>query len=140
MLVALVTFGVVCHAQMPRPDASDDKSCATELSICLALLGTVRGKEATDVVRLAAVPPWSSKSKGARTHPPAAVWPSHARSAWAKTAAPCRAECARRQEHERRGAVGRHRAASRVERSELRSHAERMSSARQCTQAINRPG
>ncbi len=64
MLVALVTFGVVCHAQMPRPDASDDKSCATELAKCQALLGAVRAKE--NVVRLAAVPPWSSKFNGAR--------------------------------------------------------------------------
>jgi hypothetical protein len=72
MLMALVTFGVVCRAQMPRPDASDDKSCATELAICQALLGAVRTKEARDVVRLAAVPPWSSKSNGARRHSPAA--------------------------------------------------------------------
>ncbi len=66
MLVALVTFGVVCHAQMPRPDASDDKSCATELAICQALLlGAVRAKEARDVVRLAPITP-SSTSNGAR--------------------------------------------------------------------------
>jgi hypothetical protein len=83
MLVALVTFVVICHAQMPRPDASVVKSCETELAICQALLGTVGGeeaKEAKDVVRLAAVPP-SSTSKGARTHSPAAVWPWHARTA-----------------------------------------------------------
>jgi hypothetical protein len=73
MLVALVTFGVVCHAQMPRPDASDDRSCATELAICQALLGAVRAKEARDVVRLAAITP-SSKSNGARSHSPAAVY------------------------------------------------------------------
>jgi hypothetical protein len=65
MLVALVTFGVVCRAQMPRPDASDDKSCAPELAICQALLSAVRAKEAKDVVRLAAITPSSSKSKGA---------------------------------------------------------------------------
>ncbi len=64
MLVALVTFGVVCRAQMPRPDAADDKSCATELAICHALHGAVGGKEARDVVRLAAITP-SSKSDGA---------------------------------------------------------------------------
>ena len=78
MLVALVTFGVVSRAQMPRPDASDDKSCATELAICQALLGAVRAKET--VVRLAAVPPSSSKSNGVRSRSPAAVWPSHART------------------------------------------------------------
>jgi hypothetical protein len=65
MLVALVTFGVVSRAQMPRPDASDDKSCATELAICQALHGAVRAKEARDVVRLAAITP-SSKANGAR--------------------------------------------------------------------------
>ena len=66
ILVALVTLGGVCHAQMPRPDASDVKTCATELAICQALLGTVGGKEATDVVRLAAITPSSSKSNRAR--------------------------------------------------------------------------
>ena len=83
MLVALVTFGVICHAQMPRPDASVVKSCEPELAICQALLGKVGGKEATeatDVVRLAGITP-SSTSNGARTHLPAAVWPSHARTA-----------------------------------------------------------
>jgi hypothetical protein len=75
ILVALVTCGVVCHAQMPRPDASDVKSCETELASCQALLGSVGGKEATDVVHLAAISP-SSKSSGARC--PAAAWPSHA--------------------------------------------------------------
>ena len=85
MLVALVTFGVVSRAQMPRPDASDDKSCATELAICQALLGAVRAKDATDAVRLAAFTA-SSKSNGVRTHSPAAVRPSHARNACAQTA------------------------------------------------------
>ncbi len=80
MLVALVTFGVICHAQMLRPDASDVKSCETELAICQALLGAVRAKEATDVVRLAAITS-SSKSNGARSPSPVAVWPSHARTA-----------------------------------------------------------
>ncbi len=82
ILVALVTFGVVCHAQMPRPDASDVKSCETELTNCQALLGTVGGKEAKDVVHLAAITP-SSKSRGARSQiiSPAAAWPSHARTA-----------------------------------------------------------
>ena len=80
MLVALVTFGVVCHAQMPRRVASDVKSCETQFANCQALLGTVGGKEATDVVRLAAITP-SSTSKGARTYSPAAVWASHARTA-----------------------------------------------------------
>ncbi len=80
MVVVLVTFGVICHAQLRRPDASVVKSCETELAICQALLGTVGGKEATDVVRLAAITPYL-KPNGAPPHPPAAVWPSHARSA-----------------------------------------------------------
>ena len=42
MILALVTFGVVCHAQMPRPDALAAKSCDAELAVCQALLGTVR--------------------------------------------------------------------------------------------------
>ncbi len=65
MLMALVTFGVICYSKMPRPDASDDKSCATELAICQALLGAVRAKEAKDVLRLAPITP-SSTSNGAR--------------------------------------------------------------------------
>ncbi len=80
ILVALVSFGAVSHAQKPRSVASDSKSCDSELAICQALLGIVGGKqakEATDLVRLAAITP-SSTSKGARTHSPAAVWPSHA--------------------------------------------------------------
>ena len=80
MIVALVTFGVVCHAQMPRPDASAAKSCDAELAVCQALLGTVRSKEATDEVRLTAITP-SLNPNGARTRSPAAVWPSHARTA-----------------------------------------------------------
>jgi hypothetical protein len=75
MLVALLTFGVICHAQMVRPDVG---SCEAEFAICQALLGSVGGKEAKDVVRLAAISP-SSKSSGARS--PAAAWPSHARTA-----------------------------------------------------------
>ena len=138
MLVVLVTLGVICHAQMPRPDASDDKSCATELAICQALLGAVHGKEATDVVRLAAITP-PLNPNGARTHSPAAAWPSHARTACAQTAVPCRAECARRQEHERRAAADRRRAVPRVERSELRSEAAGVSSAQQCAQAVDQP-
>jgi hypothetical protein len=64
MLVVLVTFGVICHVQMPRPDTSDVESGETKLSSCQALLGAVRAKEAKDVVRLAAIPP-SSRSDGA---------------------------------------------------------------------------
>ncbi len=79
MLVVLVTFGVICHAQLRRPNASVVKSCELELAICQALLGTVGGKEATEVVRLAATP--SLKPNGVRTHSPAAAWPSHARTA-----------------------------------------------------------
>ena len=78
ILVALVTFGVVCHAQMLRPDASDVKSCATELASCQALLGSVGGQEAKDVVHFVVITP-SSESSGARS--PAAALPSHARTA-----------------------------------------------------------
>ncbi len=74
MLVALVTFGAVCHAQMPRRVASDVKSCETQFAICQALLGTVGGKEARDVVHLAAITLFT-ESTGARSH----VWPSRAR-------------------------------------------------------------
>ena len=77
ILVALVTLGGVCHAQMPRPDASDGKSCETELAICQAHLGTVGGQEAKGVVRLVGIAP-SSTSRGSRSHSPAAVRPSHA--------------------------------------------------------------
>ena len=80
MIVALVTFGVISHAQLPRLDASAAKSCETEVAVCQALLGTVGVKEATDVVRLAAITP-SSTSNGERTHSLAAAWPSHARTA-----------------------------------------------------------
>ena len=79
MLVVLVTFAVICHAQLRRPDASIVKSCEPELAICQALLGAVRAKEATDVVRLAAITP-SLKTRGARSHShsPAGSWHSHA--------------------------------------------------------------
>ena len=77
ILVALVTFGALCHAQKPRRVASDVKSCETQFANCQALLGTVRGKEASNVVHLAAITP-SSESAGARSHWPAAVWPSPA--------------------------------------------------------------
>jgi hypothetical protein len=128
ILVALVTFGVICHAQMPRPDASDDKSCATELAICQALLGAVRTKE--NVVRLAAVPPSSSKSTGARTHSPAAAWAFACADCMSTCQpAPCRPECARRKEHERHGTAGRHRALCRVECNELRGKAAGLPSA-----------
>jgi hypothetical protein len=86
MPVALVTFGVlvtldvICHAQMPRPVVSDVKRCETELAICQALLSTFGGKEAKDVVRLAAITP-SSNTNGARSHPPAADCSSNARTA-----------------------------------------------------------
>jgi hypothetical protein len=67
MLVALVAFGVVCHAQMPRRVASDVKSCETQLAICQALLGTIGGQETKEVVHLAAITP-SSEFIGARSH------------------------------------------------------------------------
>jgi hypothetical protein len=71
-LVALFAFGVICHAQMGRPDATDVKSCDTEFAICQALLSAVRAKGVKDIARLAAITP-SSKSNGARSHSPAAV-------------------------------------------------------------------
>jgi hypothetical protein len=80
ILVALVLFGAVCHAQKPRRVASDSKSCDSELAICQALLGIVDGKQAKDAVRFAAITP-SSESTGAWSHSAAAaVWPSHART------------------------------------------------------------
>ncbi len=81
----VVAFGVVCHAQMPRPDMSEVKSCETELANCQALLDRAGVKEADGVVQLAAVTP-STKSRGARSHSPAAVWPSRARAACSQTA------------------------------------------------------
>jgi hypothetical protein len=85
ILVALVSFGSVSHAQKPRSVASDSKSCDSELAICQALHGIVGGKQAKDAVRLAATTP-SSESAGALSHSPAAVWPSHARAACSQTA------------------------------------------------------
>ena len=79
ILVALVSFGSVSHAQKPRSVASDSKSCDSELAICQALLGAVRAKEARDVVRFAAIP-LSLNPNGARTHS-SAFSPSHARNA-----------------------------------------------------------
>jgi hypothetical protein len=69
ILVALITFGLVCHAEMTHQDA-----CQAELANCRALLGAVGAKEAKDVVHLAAVidktgTP-SSASKGARLRSP----------------------------------------------------------------------
>ena len=53
---------------------------------------------------------------------------------------PLRVECARRQEHERRGAAGRNRTLSRIERKQLRSPAAGLSSARQCAHGRDQPG
>jgi hypothetical protein len=71
ILSALVAFGVVCHAQMARPDPSDVKSCETELANCQALLVAVGAKDAKDLVQPLAIiakPPGtpSSAAKGAR--------------------------------------------------------------------------
>ena len=119
MLVALVTFGVICHAQMGRPDATDVKSCDTEFAICHALLGAFGAQGAKDVARLAAITP-SSKSNGARhiRTPPSGL---RMRDCDHRQPASCRADCARRREHERHGAAGRRRAVSRVDRNRLRS-------------------
>ncbi len=136
ILVALVVFGVACHAQIPRRVASDVKSCETQFANCQALLGTVGSQEAKDVVHLAAITP-SSKLNGARTPPfDLRLRGLHACS----QPVPCRAECARRPERERRGAAGRHRAVSRVERNELRSEAAGLSSAQPCAQAVGCAG
>jgi hypothetical protein len=64
MLVVLITFGVICHAQMTPQDA-----CQAELAKCQVVLGAVGAKEAKGVVPLAAIiaetgTP-SSASKGA---------------------------------------------------------------------------
>ncbi len=136
ILVALVTFGAVCQAQMPRPDVSDDKSCETELANCQALLGTVLAKEAKDVLHLAAITP-SSSSRGARSRiclPPFGLRMRglHDR----RQPVPCRAECARRQEHERHRAGGQRTAVSGAERNQLRGEVAGVSSARQGAQAV----
>ena len=150
MLVVLATFGVICRAQMTPHDASGVTSCEAELAKCQALLGAVGAKTAKDVVPLATVMAEtgtpSSASEGARlrSSPPPIRLPcagcvrTDARARGQPV--PCRVECARRQEHERRGAAGRLRAVSRVERNQLRSPAAGLSSARQCAQAIGDPG
>ena len=69
ILVALVTFGVVCHAQMPRRVASDVNNCETQFANCKALLSTVGGPEAKDVVHLVATTTPSSESTGAGPPP-----------------------------------------------------------------------
>jgi hypothetical protein len=108
VLVALVAFGVVCHAQMPRRVASDVKSCDTQFANCQALMGAVRAEDANDVLRLVAIP-LSSKSNGAPFACANMITDSLRR---AGSNAPCRDECARRHEHERAGAAGRRRAVS----------------------------
>ncbi len=81
----VVAFGVVCHAQMPRPGVSEVKSCETELANCRALLDRAGVEEANGVVQLAAVTP-STKSRGARSHSPAAGWHLRAWAACSQTA------------------------------------------------------
>ena len=138
MLVALVTFGVVCHDQMPCPDASAAKSCDAELAVCQALLGTVRSKKATGVVRLAVITP-SSNPNGDRIRPPPFGLRMRGLHAHEQPV-PCRVECARRQAHERHGPAGRRRAVCRVDCNELRGEAAGVSSARQCAQAVDQRG
>jgi hypothetical protein len=62
ILLVLIAFAEICHAQMTQPDA-----CETELANCRALLGA---KVAKDVAQLAAVTAEtgtpSSESEGAR--------------------------------------------------------------------------
>ena len=157
ILVVLATFGVVCHAQMPRPDASGVTRCEIQLASCQAVLGKVGAREADGLVPRAAIAivaetgTPSSASKGARLRSsPIACQSPACTSCLRKDARRCtcvrgqsvplRVECARRQEHERRSSAGRHRAASRVERNELRSSAAGVSRAQQCTQAVDQPG
>ena len=151
IFVVLATFGVVCHAQMTPQDASGVTSCEAELASCQAVLGAVGTRKAEDVVPLAAVTAEtgtpSSASEGARLRSsPRFAW--HAQTAWTPgrctctrgPPVPCRATCARRQEHERRGAASRHRAASRVERNQLRSPAAGLSSAKHSAHGCDQPG
>ena len=103
ILVVLATFGVVCHAQMPRPDASGVTRCEIQLASCQAVLGKVGAREADGLVPradiMAETGTSSSASKGrdcvlARSP----VNRLHARAACAKTpgaarvceASPCR--------------------------------------------------
>jgi hypothetical protein len=133
ILGVLATFGVACHAQMTPQDASGVTSCEADLAKCQALLGVVGAKEAEGFVHLAAVTAEtgtpSSASEGARLRsstPPIRLPCAGCMGTDACARGqpvPCRVICARRQQHERRGAAGRHRAVPRVERNELRSHA-----------------
>ena len=155
ILVVLATFDVVCHAQMPRPDASGVTSCEIQLASCQAVLGKVGAREADGLVPradiMAETGTSSSASKGARLRSSPIACQSPACTGCLRKDArrctcvrgqsvPLRVECARRQEHERRSSAGRHRAASRVERNELRSHAAGLSSARQCAHGCDQPG
>ena len=131
ILVVLIVFGVLCHAQMTHQDA-----CQAEFADCQAV--------AEDVVPLAAetgTP--SSESEGAlerRRFARHACTQPQGRCACACQPVPCRVTCTRRQEHERRSAAGRHRAVPRVERNELRSEAAGLSSAQPCAHGRNKPG
>ena len=155
ILVVLATFGVVCHAQMPRPDASGVTRCEIQLASCQAVLGKVGAREADGLVPradiMAETGTSSSASKDARLRSsPIACQSPACTSCLRKDARRCtcvrgqpvplRVECARRQEHERRGAAGRRRAVPRVERNQLRSHAAGLSSARQCAHGRDQRG
>ena len=70
ILLALATFGVVCHAQMTPQDAPGVTSCEIQLASCQAVLGKVGAKAADGLVPLVAIMTEtgtpSSASEGAR--------------------------------------------------------------------------
>ncbi len=70
ILVALATFGVVCHAQMTPHDAPGVTRCEIQLASCQAVLGKVGPRAADGLVPLVAIQAEtgtsSSASKGAR--------------------------------------------------------------------------
>ncbi len=70
IILALATFGAVCHAQMTPQDASGVTSCEIQLASCQAVLGKVGAKAADGLVPLVAIMTEtgtpSSASEGAR--------------------------------------------------------------------------
>jgi hypothetical protein len=140
ILVALIAHGVICHARMTHQDA-----CQAELVICQAALRSVGAKKTDDVLPLAAViaeagTPVSASQGALERH----RFVEHACAQTCTCARgqplPWRVRCARCHEHERRGAAGRHCAASRVERNQLRRPAAGLSSAQQCAYGRDEPG
>jgi hypothetical protein len=70
-LVVLITFGVICHAQMTPQDA-----CQAELAKCQVVLGAVGAKEAEGFVHLAAVIAETGMPSPASKGAPIALYPA----------------------------------------------------------------